>query len=117
MGWWHLRYYKKGLQPKNYGVETVEELAGLVNDTVVICPPKVPGRRAHCFSTQGVGMDVRKKSGGKTNMCILQYDRLREYLESLSLSLQRNQSILRIFKILKYISLSTDQNPDMLLPA
>ena len=43
MGWWQLRYYKKGLQPKNYGVETVEELAGLVNDTVVICPPKAPG--------------------------------------------------------------------------
>ena len=38
-----LRYYKKALQPKNYGVETVEELAGLVSDTVVICPPKAPG--------------------------------------------------------------------------
>ena len=35
------RYYKKGLAPKNYGVETVEELAGLVSDTVVICPPRV----------------------------------------------------------------------------
>lgn len=35
------RYYKKALQLKNYGVETVEELAALVSDTVVICPPKV----------------------------------------------------------------------------
>ncbi|CAE7742529.1 desi2, partial [Symbiodinium pilosum] len=38
------RYYKKGLNPKNYGVEGVEarrELVALVRDSIVICPPKV----------------------------------------------------------------------------
>lgn len=49
------RYYKKGLAPKNYGVETVEELAGLVSDTVVICPPRVQ------FSEDV----VRAEGGGK----------------------------------------------------
>lgn len=35
------RYYKKGLNPKNYGVEGVEELVTLVRDSIVVCPPKV----------------------------------------------------------------------------
>lgn len=35
------RYFKKGLNPKNYGVDNVEELVGLVRDAVVLmCPPK-----------------------------------------------------------------------------
>ena len=42
------RYYKKGLNPKNYGVDGIEELAGLVRDTVVlICPPKA--QKLHFF--------------------------------------------------------------------
>ncbi|CAE7497007.1 unnamed protein product [Symbiodinium natans] len=35
------RYYKKGLNPKNYGVEGIEDLVALVRDSIVICRPKV----------------------------------------------------------------------------
>eukprot|EP00930_Biecheleria_cincta_P068818 TRINITY_DN56642_c0_g1_i1.p1 TRINITY_DN56642_c0_g1~~TRINITY_DN56642_c0_g1_i1.p1 ORF type:complete len:1014 (+),score=321.33 TRINITY_DN56642_c0_g1_i1:73-3042(+) len=35
------RYYKKGLNPKNYGVDGVEDLLSLIKDTAVICGPKV----------------------------------------------------------------------------
>ncbi|CAK9077479.1 unnamed protein product [Durusdinium trenchii] len=39
---YYSRYFKKGLNPKNYGVDNVEELVGLVRDAVVLmCPPKV----------------------------------------------------------------------------
>eukprot|EP00440_Ansanella_granifera_P038802 gb/GFBE01042104.1/.p1 GENE.gb/GFBE01042104.1/~~gb/GFBE01042104.1/.p1 ORF type:complete len:1026 (+),score=358.55 gb/GFBE01042104.1/:1-3078(+) len=35
------KYYKKALNPKNYGVDGVEDLLGLIRDTIVICHPKV----------------------------------------------------------------------------
>jgi len=37
LAFYYNKYYKKGLNPKNYGVESIEELVRMIRDTVVIC--------------------------------------------------------------------------------
>lgn len=37
IAFYYNKYYKKGLNPKSYGVSTVEDLLALINDTVVLC--------------------------------------------------------------------------------
>jgi len=37
LAFYYNHYYKKGLNPKNYGVDSVEDLVGIVRDTVIIC--------------------------------------------------------------------------------
>eukprot|EP00933_Yihiella_yeosuensis_P039023 TRINITY_DN3296_c1_g1_i1.p1 TRINITY_DN3296_c1_g1~~TRINITY_DN3296_c1_g1_i1.p1 ORF type:complete len:963 (-),score=309.24 TRINITY_DN3296_c1_g1_i1:677-3565(-) len=35
------KYYKKGLNTKNYGVDSVQEILELIKDTIIVCGPKV----------------------------------------------------------------------------
>lgn len=48
------RYYKKALNPKNYGAEKVEELIRMVGDTVVVCARVIESQLAPELEGNGI---------------------------------------------------------------
>lgn len=48
------RYYKKGLNPRNFGAEKVEELIQMIGDTVVICARVIESQLSPELESNGV---------------------------------------------------------------
>jgi len=62
LAFYYNKYYKKGLSPKNYGVETIEELAGMVRDTVIICAKVMESQLIHDLDSNEIFVKLTEES-------------------------------------------------------
>lgn len=62
LAFYYNRYYKKGLNPKNYGVESVEELIHIIRDTVIIVRKVISSHLTDDLETNEVFVKLTEES-------------------------------------------------------
>jgi len=62
LSFYYNRYYKKGLNPKNYGVENIEELTNIIRDTVIIVRKVISSHLTDDLETNEIFVKLTEES-------------------------------------------------------